>query len=139
MSEKQAAGRSKKSRWTDQLRRPFSRDHSRQSSRAPSPVPSRGKADNASATAGASSSTPGIRPSVDDTQLVAGANAIIPAIKLDGTLDEKSDNDQNAELGTATDGSQDQENQNIGLETKTDDADSAQEENMWKSWEWEVT
>ncbi|RDL30832.1 Uncharacterized protein BP5553_10177 [Venustampulla echinocandica] len=135
MSEKQAAGRNKTSQLKDQLRSRFrrsSRGHSRQSSRAPSPVPSRGKADNASATAGASSSTPGIRPSVDDTQLVAGANAMIPAIKLGNRLDKKSDNDQNAELGAATDGSQDQENQNIGLKPNTDAADSAQEDNMWK-------
>lgn len=49
MSEKHAAGRSKKSRWmTDQLRtlpRPFARDHSRQPSRAPSPVPDTNAAD----------------------------------------------------------------------------------------------
>ncbi|KAH9208496.1 hypothetical protein DL95DRAFT_479856 [Leptodontidium sp. 2 PMI_412] len=110
----------------------FSRVRSRQSSRAPSPVPSRGKADNASATAGASSSTPGTRPSVDDPQLVVGANAMIPAIRQDDRVDEKSDNDQNAQLGTATDGSQDQENQGIGLKPNTDAADSAQEDNMWK-------
>lgn len=63
MSEKQVAGRSKKSRWMGQLRSrldPLSRRHSRHSSRAPSPVPSRGEADNASATAGASCSTPRI-------------------------------------------------------------------------------
>ena len=132
MSEKQAAGRSKKSRWTDQLLRPFSRDHSRRSSRAPSLVPSRGKADNASATASASSSTPGIRPSIDDTQLVAGASAIIPAIKQADKVDEKSDNDQNAELGATTDVSQDQENQNIGQKPNVDAADLAQEDDMWK-------
>ncbi|KAH6714372.1 hypothetical protein BKA61DRAFT_517572, partial [Leptodontidium sp. MPI-SDFR-AT-0119] len=134
MSEKQTASRSKKSpleRLQDRLHL-FSRDRSRQPSREPSPVPSRGRADNTSATDGASPSTLGIRPNVDDTQLVAGVNAIIPAIKLDDRLDDKSDNDQNAELGAATDGSQDQENQGIGLKPNTDAADSAQEDNMWK-------
>lgn len=143
MSDKQIARRSKKrtlERWQDRLRgsaQPgrlhlFSRDRSRQPSREPSPVPSRGRADNTSVTDGASSSTLGIRPNVDDTPLVAGVNAIIPAIKLNDRLDEKSDNDQNAELGAATDGSQDQENQGIGLKPNTDAADSAQEDNMWK-------
>jgi hypothetical protein len=95
MNENQAAGRSKRSRLKALLR---GSDHSCQSSRAPSPVPSRGKADNASVTAGASSSTPEIRPSVGhDAQLVARANATIPAIKLDDRLDGKSDGDQNVE------------------------------------------
>ena len=142
MSEKQAADRNQKSRWMDQVRsrlRLSSQGHSRQSSRALSLDPSRGKADNVSTTSGASSSTPGIRPSVDDIQLVAGANTMIPAIKLDDRVDEKSDNDQNiesddkenTELRAATDGSQ-QENQSNDLETNTDAADSAQEDNMWK-------
>lgn len=142
MSENQAAGRSKKNglkRLTDWVRgsaqpgrlNPFSRDHSRQASRAPSPVPSRGKADNASATVGAGSSTLEIKPSVDDTQLVVDANAMISAIMQDDRVDVNSDNDQNAELGAATDGSQDQENQNIGLKPNTDAADSPQD-SMWK-------
>lgn len=139
MSENQTTGRSKKSslgRLKDWVRgsaqpdrlNPFSRDHSRQASRAPSPVPSRGKADNALATVGASSSTSEIRPSVDDPQLVVGANAMIPTIRQDDRVDEKSDNDQNAELGAATDGSQDQENQNIGPKPNS----SAQEDSMWR-------
>jgi hypothetical protein len=151
MSEKQVAGRSK-SHWerlkdlfggSVQPRRlnPFSRDHSHQSSRAPSPVPSGGKADNASATAGASSSTPEIRPGVDhNAQVVAGTNATIPAIKLDNRLDDKSEDDQNVEsddekdteLGASRGGSQDQENENTDLETNTDTADLAQEHDMWK-------
>jgi hypothetical protein len=148
MSENQAAGRSKKSRlkrWKHRLGGsaqsgwllPFSRDHSRRSSRVPSPAPGRRKADNASATAGASSSTPEIRPGVDhDAQLVAGANATIPAINLDDRLDDdqnvESDDEEDAELGTATDGSQYQENENTGPETNIDAADSAQEDEMWK-------
>jgi hypothetical protein len=131
MSEKQAAGRRKKSRlerWKSAQPgwlHPFSRDHSRQSSRAPSPVPSKGKADDAPAIAGASSSTLGIRPGVNrDAQLVASANATIPAIELD--------DEEDVELGTATDGSQDQENENTELGTNTDTADSAQENDMWK-------
>jgi hypothetical protein len=154
MSEKQTTGHSKKSRreqWKDRLGGlvepgwlgPLSRGHSRPSSRVASPVPSPGKADNASTTAGASSYTPEICLGVGhDTQLVAGANATIPAIKLDGKLDDRlddrldvksnenqnveSDDDENAELGAAMDGSQDQENENA------DTADSAQENDMWK-------
>jgi hypothetical protein len=147
MSEKQAAGRCKKSRW-ERLKSAqpgwlhlFSRDHSRRSSRAPSPVPSRGKADDAPATAGASSFTPEIRPGVNrDAQLVASANATIPAIELDDKLNDKLDDNQNielddeedAELGAATDGSQDQENENTELGTNADAADSAEENDMWK-------
>lgn len=151
MSAKQAAGRSEKScreRWKGHLSgsarlgwlRPFSRDHSRKSSRAPSPVPSRGKADNASATAGASSSTPEIRPGVNHyAQLIANANSTMPAI-LDDSPDDMSDNDQNiesddeenAELGASTDRSQNQENENTDPETNTYVADSAQEDDMWK-------
>lgn len=153
MSENQAVGHSKKSRlerWTNrlrdptqlgQLRRPFSRDHSRQSSREPSPVPSRGKSYSTPATAGASSSTPESRPGVvNDTQLVAGTNTTIPAIKLDDRLDEKSDDDQNVEsddkdkteVMAATDRFQLQEYQDKDLETNTDAADSGQEDDMWK-------
>lgn len=152
MSEKQSAGRSKKSRrerLKDLLGRsvqpgrpnPFSRDHSRQLSSAPSPVPSRGKVDNASATARASSSTPEIRPGVDhNAQVVAGTNATIPAIRLDNRLDDKSEDDQNveshdekdSELGASRGGSQDLENENTNLETNTEAADLAQEHDMWK-------
>jgi len=51
MSEEQAAGRSQKGRLKDRLGwfQQFSRDRSRQSSRAPSPVPSGGKAYDAQA------------------------------------------------------------------------------------------
>jgi hypothetical protein len=131
MSEKQAAGRCKKSRlerwnlaWPGSIH-PFSRDHSRQSSRAPSPVPSRWKAGDVPATAGASSSTPEIKPGVNrDAQLVASANAIIPAIELD--------DEEEAKLGAATDGSQDQEGENTELGTNVDAANSAQDNDMWK-------
>jgi hypothetical protein len=128
MSENQAAGHSKKNileRWKDRVRgsaqpgrlNPFSRDHSRQSSRAPSPVPSRGKADHASAIAGASSSTPEIRPGVDDdSQRGAGATVTRPAIKL----------------GAVTNASHDGENQTADLVTNMDATDSAQEDDMWK-------
>ena len=57
---------------------------------------------------------------------------MIPAIELDDSVDEKSDNDQITKLGATTDGSQDQENQNIGLKPNTDAANLAQEDNMWR-------
>jgi len=143
MSEEQAAGRDKQGylerlksaqrRW----RRPFSRGHSHQSSRTPSPVPSRGKADDAPTTADASSSTSKLRPGVNhEARLVASANAVVPAVKLDGELDNRpddnqnveSDDDEDAELDAATDRSRDQENAN----TDPDAAGSAQENDMWK-------
>jgi hypothetical protein len=149
MSEKQAVGRSKKGLrerwkgWHGGSAQPgrlhlFSQDQSSQSSRALSPVPSKGTADNASAVAGVSSSTPKIRPGAD-SQLVARIDATILAVNLDDGLDQKSDDDQNievddnedAELGAAADGSQDQENQNTGPEMIEDDTTSAQEDNMW--------
>jgi len=147
MSEKQAAGHRKKGRleqWKSarpSWLRPFSRDHSRQSSRTPSPVPSRGKADDAPTTADASSSTPKIRPSVNhEDRLVAGASAVVLAVELDGKPDNRPDDNQNvesddgedAELDAATDRPRDQENANTDPETNTDAAGSAQENNMWK-------
>jgi hypothetical protein len=147
MSDKQAAGRCKKGRlerWKSAQPgwfRPFSRDHSRQSSRTPSPVPSRGKADDAPTTADASSSTPKIRPGVDrEARLVAGANAVVLAVKPDGKPDNRpddnqnveSDDDEDAELDAATDMSQDQENANTDPEANTNAAGSAQENDMWK-------
>ncbi|CZR53464.1 uncharacterized protein PAC_03342 [Phialocephala subalpina] len=142
MSEEQAAGRCKKGRlerWKSAQPgwfRPFSRDHSRQSSRTPSPV-RRGKADDAPTTADASSSTPKIRPGVNhEARLVAGANAVVLAVKLEGKPDNRpddnqnveSDDDEDAELDAATGRSRDQENSN----TDPDAAGSAQENDMWK-------
>lgn len=128
MSENQAAGRGKKSRreqWKERLRgstqpdwlQLFSRGRPRQSSRTPSPIPSGGKADDTQATAGASASE--LEISVKhEAKRAAATNGTIPVIKLD----DKADDNQDAELNATMDGSQDQGNENTDLDAA---------DNMW--------
>ena len=123
MSEKQAAGHGKKGRLERWLQ-PFSRDRSRQPSRAPSPVSSQGRADDTQATAGASASTLEIKIGVKHgAKRSAAANTTVLAVKLGG----EADDNQDAKLNAATDGPQHQGNEN----TDPDAADLTEKDNMW--------
>jgi hypothetical protein len=105
MNNNQAAGSSKKSRRARfrELLPSFARGRSRASSRATSPIPGKGIADDVPPPGAASASTLEIRPARHpDDGVIASTKAVTPTltITLDDNLDDSSEGGQDAEQDT---------------------------------------